>query len=80
MTEQLVLAIIQSLPSLMALVQNMITDFQSGNSPFTESDIIAIQNQVSQNSAVANKALIEIMNAKSAAAANTHATVDSTPA
>lgn len=69
MSEALILALIQSLPAMMSLVQNMIADFQTGNSAFTENDIINMQNQVSQTSQIANNALMEIMKIKSSAAA-----------
>lgn len=74
MSPALLLAIIQSLPAAMALVQSMISDFQSGNSLFTEQDIINIQAQVQQNSQIANNALLEIMQLKSNAAATSGTT------
>jgi hypothetical protein len=73
MSLEVILAIIQSIPAMSALVQNMITDFQAGNSVFTENDIIAIQNQIAQNSKVANEALTEIMNLKSTSTPSTSA-------
>lgn len=71
MSLEVILAIVQAIPAMSALVQNMITDFQAGNSVFTENDIIAIQNQIAQNSKVANEALTEIMNLKSTSTPST---------
>ncbi len=68
MSPAVILSLIQSLPVMMSLVQNMIADFQTGNSIFTENDIITMQAQVNQNSQIANNALLEIMQLKSQSA------------
>ncbi len=57
MTPAMIAALIASLPQLIQLSNSMIQSFSSGNSSFTESDVLAIQNQVANSVAAANAAL-----------------------
>ncbi len=77
MSPALLAAIISSLPAAIQLIQNMISDFQTGNSAMTESAIINMQSQVNQMVSLANTALMNEMNAKAAAAASSATTAAS---
>ncbi len=64
MTPAMITAIIAALPSLIQLIQNMITALQnnSNNNTFTESDVISLQGQVAQLTNMVNQALTTQMN------------------
>lgn len=64
MNPALLASIITSLPAALQLLQNMIQDFQTGQSTMTEDAIINMQSQVSQMVALANEALLNEMKAK----------------
>lgn len=70
MSPELLAAIVTSLPAALQLLQNMISDFQTGNSAMTEEAIINMQSQVNQMVSLANTALMNEMAAKAAAAAS----------
>lgn len=71
MTPAMLAAIIAAIPAAMQLLQNMISDFQSGNTTMTEEAIISMQSQVSQMVTLANTALTNEMAAKTASEVST---------
>jgi len=54
-------AIIDSLPALIQLVQNMISDFNASRGNITEQQIINMQTQVNSLVNIANQALMQQM-------------------
>jgi len=76
MTPSVLLAVVTVLPSLIALVQNMIAQYNSGNSAYTESDILAMQAEIAKLVDTANAAI----NAQMAAVVSTTTPTASTSA
>ncbi len=57
MSPAMLAVILQSLPALIQLVQNMITDLKSGNGNVTEEQVITMQQQVDSLVNMANEEL-----------------------
>lgn len=57
MSPAMLAVILQSLPALIQLVQNMITDLKSGNGNVTEEQVITMQQQVNSLVNMANEEL-----------------------
>lgn len=74
MSPALILTLIQSLPTLIALLNTMIKDFTSGNSSFTEAEFLQIQSEVMNTITSVNDALNLSIKAKLAADAGVVAT------
>ena len=63
MNPALLAVILQDLPALIQLVQNMIANFNSDNSSITQEQITQMQSQVTKLVNMANEALTQQMNA-----------------